>query len=116
MTASVGRTTVPPLSPNFEENWIMDGVSSQGGNTMIAKVAARVTGVNERNLYYPEEGKYTQSTLKIMDNDARIEGEITVREQLSLGAVYGIVINTDQQTTVLQKPSENESRVMAEVR
>jgi hypothetical protein len=62
---------------------------------MLTKVTAKVTGVAEHSEYYPRTGKYTLSTLTIVDNPAGITGIVTVRESLEFVKFHSILVNTN---------------------
>lgn len=63
---------------------------------MFVKVLAKVTKVEEQSEYISGKGsqKYVEADLDIQDNKLNINGTITIRENLSLGAFYWLVIDT----------------------
>ncbi len=75
---------------------------------MLVKLKVRVTNLREENEYYPAKGKYTLSTLSILENELNVTGDIKVREELPFGAIYSIVINTSEPNSMIEAPSERE--------
>lgn len=63
---------------------------------MFVKVLASVTKVEKKTQYpYKPEDEYVETDLKIMSNDLKISGILSIREPgLQIGQVYAVFIDT----------------------
>lgn len=84
---------------------------------MLIKVRTRVSAIRTVTRYpvdakgqtnYSKPAEVLVSTLRVLDNNAGIKGDIEVDEQLPFGAFYSITVNTDQPTPVEETPKTEE--------
>ena len=82
---------------------------------MQVKFVARVSGVQERSHYYPQTGTYVISTLKLMENELDVTGNIEVRENLPLGSVWSVIVDTTTPNVTTKEPTTERLELPMEV-